>query len=622
MLLDSFLDTLSEAMLFRLFSEVLVCVAGAFERMATFLAHLAPQDPEFLALDPAEWKQRCVVNRGESKSSQPHTIDSYFSQSNDPNNTERAVEETGIILSIYGSEEKGDVSGMAENDPLRSFTKTTITTIQNDPVGYKMAMSDFFAGIIKNVATKYPKQILDCLNSRPFLYFLKYGRYYISTILNCPLPSSYYHSYSKEALLTLFAQIITIPELSLEIVPALQYASFVLDMSQSAYRELIRGEQTIPAVVQSFYYYCLHICSVIDPSHDNHTLLIIGRLLGQLGAIAPNRFEAKKDKTAIRPILSEFDLSCHMIRQFFVKDLMGLPKRDIQNRIALTVQRLLRFLENKLSGGLTEGLTADRELLARVAKAREQANKNKNDSGSGDTPVLKEQHLPVELQSLFSEEEVSVISQYWRTEYAVRNESSVAYKGFEGISVKSYGKWVSRFASRLLILCPREESSLKQTASTLSATARSSTVEVDSNPRSRSVATQETDSVFYLFRSLFSSACADKASFLLPYIIQFALLFHSQDDAFATQLAGYLNDLLAKADAQSDNEFHHCLSDVLSVLETLEAWRGVCFVRGKKENKAELSARSEVLDGFLKRIVKKEVVRVSVLLGQYTRSLK
>ena len=113
MLLDSFLDTLSEAMLFRLFSEVLVCVAGAFERMTSFLAHLAPQDPEFLALDPAEWKQRCVVNRGESKSSQPHTIDSYFSQSNDPNNTERAVEETGIILSIYGSEEKGDVSGRA-----------------------------------------------------------------------------------------------------------------------------------------------------------------------------------------------------------------------------------------------------------------------------------------------------------------------------------------------------------------------------------------------------------------------------------------------------------------------------------------------------------------------------
>ena len=619
-------------MLFRVFSEVLVCVAAAFERLHAFTAQFTSQDARFLQLTPEQWRQHCAVE-AKPKAPTQTTIVSFFSQAkNDPANSERFIEESGIFLSIYGSAEIAQNSAPFK-DPLFSFTKATLTAIQNDPEAYEAAMSDFFAAIIKRIAAKFPAQIMECLNSRPYLYFLKYGQSYINTLLNVSLPSSCYHSYSSSALLQLFAQIITIPELSLEIAPALQYVSFVLDVSQESYHELIRGNLTIPAVVQSFYNYCLHICSVIDSTHDNHTLVIIGHLLGQLGAIAPNRFEAKKSKSAIPSNYTDFDLARYLIKHFFVKDLMGLPKRDVQNRIALTVQKLLRFLESKLTDSFSEEVTADRELVARVRKARETQKAQEAE----DMQPLQQQHLPLVLQQLFTEEEICVISQYWRTEYSTRNEGAASYRGFEGISVKSYVKWVTKLASRLLAMCPKEaeavqpslstgSSSGKSTRSAQSArsaqsSVRSSTLDMEVNA-SRPAAQEE--SVYYLFKPLLSSSCADKTAFLFPYIVQFALLFHGRREkgAFAAQLAAYFNETLKKADVQSDNECQHCLATVLSLLETLQAWQNVYFVRGKRENNKALLEKSAVLERFLEQIVKKEVVRVSLILGQYVRSLK
>ena len=624
-------------MLFRVFSEVLVCVAAAFERLHTFISQFTSQDPQFLLLSPEQWRLQCAKEEKPKAPKQPDILFFFSQAKNDPAHSERFIEESGIFLSIYGNAESAQNSATPK-DPLFSFTKTALSTVQNDPEGYEAAMSDFFAAIIKRIAAKFPSRILECLNSRPYLYFLKYGRFYINTLLNCTFPSSCYHSYSSSALLQLFSQIITIPELSLEIAPALQYVSFVLDISQESYHELIRGNQTIPAVVQSFYNYCLHICSVIDSTHDNHTLDIIGHLLGQLGAIAPNRFETKKSKSAIPSNFTEFDLARYLIKHFFVKDLMGLPKRDVQNRIALTVQKLLRFLESKLNDSFNEEVTADRELVARVQKVREAQKAQEVE----EMPALQQQHLPLVLQQLFSEEEICVISQYWRTEYSIRNDGGVTYRGFEGISMKSYVKWITKLASRLLALCPQEDDGLKTTLSVgssagksarparparsaqLSAqsSVRSSTPDVELNSPSRPVAPEE--SVYYLLKPLFSSSCSDKTAFLFPYIVQFALLFHGKEkeSVFAKQLAEYFNELLKKADGQSDNECQHCLATLLSLFETLQAWQNVFFVRGKRESNKSMLEKSEVLKAFLSQIGKKEVVKVSLILGQYVRSLK
>ncbi|KAK8827806.1 hypothetical protein WA577_007353, partial [Blastocystis sp. JDR] len=180
-LLDSFLDILSESMLFRVFSEVLVCVAAAFERLHAFTAQFTSQDARFLQLTPEQWRQHCAVE-AKPKAPTQTTIVSFFSQAkNDPANSERFIEESGIFLSIYGSAEIAQNSAPFK-DPLFSFTKATLTVIQNDPEAYEAAMSDFFAAIIKRIAAKFPAQIMECLNSRPYLYFLKYGQSYINTL--------------------------------------------------------------------------------------------------------------------------------------------------------------------------------------------------------------------------------------------------------------------------------------------------------------------------------------------------------------------------------------------------------------------------------------------------------
>lgn len=48
-------------MLFRVFSEVLVCVAAAFERLHAFTAQFTSQDARFLQLTPEQWRQHCAV---------------------------------------------------------------------------------------------------------------------------------------------------------------------------------------------------------------------------------------------------------------------------------------------------------------------------------------------------------------------------------------------------------------------------------------------------------------------------------------------------------------------------------------------------------------------------------
>ena len=175
-------------MLFRVFSEVLVCVAAAFERLHAFTAQFTSQDARFLQLTPEQWRQHCAVE-AKPKAPTQTTIVSFFSQAkNDPANSERFIEESGIFLSIYGSAEIAQNSAPFK-DPLFSFTKATLTAIQNDPEAYEAAMSDFFAAIIKRIAAKFPAQIMECLNSRPYLYFLKYGQSYINTLLNVSLPS-------------------------------------------------------------------------------------------------------------------------------------------------------------------------------------------------------------------------------------------------------------------------------------------------------------------------------------------------------------------------------------------------------------------------------------------------
>ena len=278
-----------------------------------------------------------------------------------------------------------------------------------------------------------------------------------------------------------------------------------------------------------------------------------------------------------------------------------------------------------------------KEKAVKQSASERAMNQQSTNQNTQTIPHSEEDTLPPSLRILFSTEELSVISQYWSTEYSLRGDKQRAERsrGFEGITCKNYAKWVTKLAMRLLLLCPSETPPLTRTDSRASDSSTSSATP----PRSESV-TQTSDSVLYVFKSLLYPTCADKAAYLLPYFVVFALQYHYQkkraeenenastprlvipvgEIAFFGLLASFLNVTLETCDVLSDNEHKHCCSEVLTTLNTLEAWRLQSQVASDQQK--EQAWRGEMLRGFLGLVDRTQVIRVAKLLGQFEYALR
>lgn len=623
-------------MLSRVLSEIIVCVSASFEKCSQWLQETPQTHLEFNHGSLDVFKKVAIERESTTslaKPSQERTIDSFFLQ--------KTVEPTEVVMTVYGEEKnKKRVSSQRTwtcpgqccslspvahiHDNLYSYESNGDATELLDIAKYIQDTSAYFTETLRHISTRYPKLFEELLQQRPYLFFLRFGDYSLYDVVNRDVPSSLLSfTATTDQLISLFQLICNIPELSLEVVPAMGYASLLLKNSQKVFQQWIAPMTEIPLIVQQFYYYCVRLSSVAVTNHSRHTQLLIGEVLGLLGAIAPERFESRVQEDTVQMHLTDFELALTMIKRFFVKDLMGLPKREIQNRLALTVQRLLRFLYEKLSSCRIEDLTSDLRICYLVGKEQK---KKENTTKEGD-------FFPTELKLLFSEEELSVISQYWKTEYSIRKEGSDHTKGFEGISVKNYAKWIAKCSLRLISLCPKEEEPSTQPLESQSA--RSSTVDMSSASSTIEMESiQSNDSVVYIFRTLLTPLCADRVSFLFPHIIQFALFYHykhsndssdssqSRDIPFISSFAAYCNDLLHRCDITSDNEVQHCCSDLLDALNTLEAWSRRYRLLSIRNPKSTYKTKSAIIDSFLSQLDHRQMIRVAKILGQYERSLK
>ena len=573
--------------------------------------------------------------------------------------------------------------------------------------GSLSSAATFFAATLRRIAARHPATFPSLLHSRPYLFLLRFGDHSIADMLQISPPCSLSQpAKSAEELAAFMRTLVATPELSLEVVPAVGYLALLLRTSQRVYQRWLAQQPLLPDVVQQCFLFCLRLASFFVASGNQYAQRLLGEVLGLMGAAAPERFAALAREDGVQPQLGEFDLARGMIRRFFVKDLMGLPRSEIQNRIAFTVQSLLRFLQARMEAEPLERLTSDRELLlrAREERRKEVANQSVHQSinqsvhqsinqsvdqttkqssinptstnpssinpttnpSPTDSLPTEEDSLPPSLRILFTPEELSVISQYWSTEYSLRSDKQRAERsrGFEGISCKNYAKWVTKLAMRLLLLSPAESPSLSRT-DTRSVDSHLSDASSSSVPLSHSSSTlQPSESVLYVFKSLLYPTCADKAAYLLPYFIVFALEYHykkqrTEENEHASTprlvipvgdvplfglLATFLNQTLAACDVLSDNETKHCGSEVLATLNTLQAWQlqsqqGIQTNPGQQAIKSlqsmqsnqnnpsndaakEQAWRGEMLRGFLGMIDRAQVVRVAKLLGQFEYALR
>ena len=592
--------------------------------------------------------------------------------------------------------------------------------------GSLSSAATFFAATLRRIAARHPATFPALLHSRPYLFLLRFGDRSIADMLQISPPCSLSQpAKSAEELAAFMRTLVATPELSLEVVPAVGYLALLLRTSQRVYQRWLAQQPLLPDVVQQCFLFCLRLASFFVASGNQYAQRLLGEVLGLMGAAAPERFAALAREDGVQPQLGEFDLARGMIRRFFVKDLMGLPRSEIQNRIAFTVQSLLRFLQARMEAEPLERLTSDRELLlrAREERRKEVANpsvhqsinqsvdqttkqsvdettkqssinpsstnplninpttnpSNINPSSTNpsninpttnpsptDSLPTEEDSLPPSLRILFTPEELSVISQYWSTEYSLRSDKQRAERsrGFEGISCKNYAKWVTKLAMRLLLLSPAESPSLSRT-DTRSVDSHLSDASSSSVPLSHSSSTlQPSESVLYVFKSLLYPTCADKAAYLLPYFIVLALEYHykkqrTEENEHASTprlvipvgdvplfglLATFLNQTLAACDVLSDNETKHCGSEVLATLNTLQAWqlqsqqgiqtnpgqqaiKGLQSMQSNQNNPSNDAAkeqawRGEMLRGFLGMIDRAQVVRMAKLLGQFEYALR
>ena len=636
-------------MLFRVLSEIIVCVAASFEKSELWLRNRPTAHLLYHIGDVKILKQKAIERETEDfRPQRSGTIESFFSQQN---------EKQPVILRIYGNIDEVAETDLTPQigcccskpaqevlgkDPLFSFDSNESYTENIDISSYLVNTTSYFADMLRRIYSIYPESMRFLLTSHPYLYYLQFGDLSISTILQISMPSSCTQfSKSSSELESMMLNLVVTPELSLEVIPAAGYLALLLRNSQKVYQQWIADQPSLPDSVQRCYFYCVKLSSFFVASGNTYAQLLLGELLGLLGAVASERFKSVSREDSVQPHLTEFDLARVMIKRFFVKDLMGLPKSQIQNRIAFTVQSLLRFLKRQLDTKPLESLTVDRSLL-REAKAQEQMLGSSQSTGNDESQgLLNEDNLPQSLQILFTEEELSVISQYWSTEYTLRGDRqrNERTKAFEGISCKNYAKWITKLTMRLLLLCPyetssdskhlkRSDSSNSQSKSTPLLTHTSSVSPSDEN-------------VLYVFKSLLYPSCADKAAYLLPYMVFFALRYHYQKQyssenesesstprlvipaseiPFFVSLSDYINTVLKKCDILSENEYRHCCSEILVSLNTLKAWRlQYQVMSGRMKDVAWLG---EMLKGFLSLIDRIQVIRVAKILGQYEYALR
>ena len=788
-LLEGFVEVLGEGMLGRVLGEVVVCVAASFERRALWLRERRGRERREERREERErdgritsyFTQReevvlCVygVDQREMEESSG-SVDSLSSmrsnvksnvksniKSNTQSNTKSTTQSTmqsntkSTMQSNTQSNTKSTTKSKTESDTKsitvtksQSTTKPTTKplspstppepnlfpgfetdTTLSENLSFSGSLSSaatFFAATLRRIAARHPATFPSLLHSRPYLFLLRFGDHSIADMLQISPPCSLSQpAKSAEELAAFMRTLVATPELSLEVVPAVGYLALLLRTSQRVYQRWLAQQPLLPDVVQQCFLFCLRLASFFVASGNQYAQRLLGEVLGLMGAAAPERFAALAREDGVQPQLGEFDLARGMIRRFFVKDLMGLPRSEIQNRIAFTVQSLLRFLQARMETEPLERLTSDRELLLRAREERrkevanqsvhqsinqsvdqttkqsninpsstkqsninpsstKQSNINPTTNPSSINPTTnpsninpttnpsptdslptEEDSLPPSLRILFTPEELSVISQYWSTEYSLRSDKQRAERsrGFEGISCKNYAKWVTKLAMRLLLLSPAESSSLSRT-DTRSVDSHLSDASSSSVPLSHSSSTlQPSESVLYVFKSLLYPTCADKAAYLLPYFIVFALEYHykkqrTEENEHASTprlvipvgdvplfglLATFLNQTLAACDVLSDNETKHCGSEVLATLNTLQAWqlqsqqgiqtnpgqqaiKGLQSMQSNQNNPSNDAAkdqawRGEMLRGFLGMIDRAQVVRVAKLLGQFEYALR
>ena len=788
-LLEGFVEVLGEGMLGRVLGEVVVCVAASFERRALWLRERRGRERREERREERErdgritsyFTQReevvlCVygVDQREMEESSG-SVDSLSSmrsnvissmrsnvksniKSNTQSNTQSITQSNtqSITQSTMQSNTKSTTKSKTESDTKsitvtksQSTTKPTTKplspstppepnlfpgfetdTTLSENLSFSGSLSSaatFFAATLRRIAARHPATFPSLLHSRPYLFLLRFGDHSIADMLQISPPCSLSQpAKSAEELAAFMRTLVATPELSLEVVPAVGYLALLLRTSQRVYQRWLAQQPLLPDVVQQCFLFCLRLASFFVASGNQYAQRLLGEVLGLMGAAAPERFAALAREDGVQPQLGEFDLARGMIRRFFVKDLMGLPRSEIQNRIAFTVQSLLRFLQARMETEPLERLTSDRELLLRAREERrkevanqsvhqsinqsvDQTTKQSNINPSSTNPSstnpsstkqsninpttnpssinpttnpsninpttnpsptdslpTEEDSLPPSLRILFTPEELSVISQYWSTEYSLRSDKQRAERsrGFEGISCKNYAKWVTKLAMRLLLLSPAESSSLSRT-DTRSVDSHLSDASSSSVPLSHSSSTlQPSESVLYVFKSLLYPTCADKAAYLLPYFIVFALEYHykkqrTEENEHASTprlvipvgdvplfrlLATFLNQTLAACDVLSDNETKHCGSEVLATLNTLQAWqlqsqqgiqtnpgqqaiKGLQSMQSNQNNPSNDAAkdqawRGEMLRGFLGMIDRAQVVRVAKLLGQFEYALR
>ena len=639
-LLDVFLDVLSESMLFRVLSEIIVCVAASFEKSENWLQNHSFNHLLYHTTDITLLKQKAVDREaGDFKSQRSGTIESYFSQQQ---------EKQSVILHIYGdlhptadpivhpplgfccSKPLQEVLG---KDPLYSFDSNEQSVENVDTKSYLVNTTGYFAEMLHRIHHLYPQSMETLLTSHPYLYHLAFGDLSLVSILQLtPPPSTFSFSKSASELEAIMLTLVATPELSLEVIPAVGYLSLILRASQKTYQQWIADQPFLPDSVQRCYFHCVKLASFFVTSGNSYAQLLLSELLGLLGAVASERFRSVSREDSVQPHLTEFDLARIMVKRFFVKDLMGLPRSEIQNRIAFTVQSLLHFLKIQMDLKPLEALTADRSLLREV-RAKEQVS---GESMTNDE--LNEDSFPRSLQPLFTQEELSVISQYWSTEYTLRGDKQriERIKCFDGINCTNYAKWVTKLAMRLLILCPTDS---QFDSTDCSSRHNSSTPQL--TPSSSSILSQSDYQIYYIFKSLFYPSCADKASYLLPYLILFSLRYHYQkqqsidnnqdsstprlfvrfsDIPFFLTLSKYLNNVLTQCDIQSDSEYKHCCTEILTLINTLRAWSiQYQTMSGRMKDKAWLR---DLLNGFLSLLDRTQIIRVAKTLGQYEYALR
>lgn len=262
----------------------------------------------------------------------------------------------------------------------------------------------------------HPALIQSFLQQYHYFYTLSFSAYTLGDLISPPFTPK--NDHQEEAMMQLCSTIIHILPSSFEVFVSLNYLKTMLKQQEQYLQTWIEKTIFLPELLQKLMYYLLTIYTNFIQEENKEGQQYISECISCLGAIPSEKYTLTQETLSTYPIYeTDINLCLKHIIPFCIEKIKGIPSIQSSTRLGFTIQSLLEYLYL-------------------------------NDPQNEDKSTLEKTTFPEYLNKVFSNEELSYISQFWYSKYQY-TLLETKMRPMQDISIQYYHPWLCHMTRHL-----------------------------------------------------------------------------------------------------------------------------------------------------------------------------